>query len=211
MKTIAVILLLLAFPAQAEICSVLSPGTYPRVDIKLKDSYIRIMPHPSLGGNAIVVGWPTVTPGQICCMVSHFDPGTWNNILTAAQNPVAVPATEFAISLPALPWTSRAAGVPWVVQACQEMVTTMAAAGSVATLRVVRNAARTDGSRPMYMLNAAGTLVNLRVNGAQAYVEAGKVCEQTPPLVTQTPGRQEIWLYTTNAAGVRGIALCKFL
>ena len=204
MKYLFVLIAFLSFPATADICFT-TPQTYPRVDVKLRETYIRIMPHPTLGGSAIVLGWPTVTPGQICCNVSHFDPGSYSSMLGSAQRTTAISATEFAVSLPPLPWSNRAMENQWAVTACQEMVETMTNAGVVAAFRVVRNTQRTDGSRPMFTL-VNGTLANLRINGAQVYVEPGRICDSTPVINTTTAGS---WLYTTNAAGVRGIALCK--
>ena len=94
---------------------------------------------------------------------------------------------------------------PWAVEACQNMVDVMTQAGVVVPFRVIRNANRTDGSRPMFTL-VNGAMINLRVNGVQVYVEPDRVCETTPVISTTTVGS---WLYVTNVAGVRGISLCK--
>lgn len=205
MKTLTAIFLLIFFAhAHAEMCFT-APETYPRQDVKLRETYIRVMPQPTLGGSAIVLGWPTVTQGQICCNVSHFDPGSYSSMLVAAQRPAAIPASEFAVSLPALPWSNRAMETLWAVQACQEMVVTMTAAGVVVPYRVVRNPSRTDGARPMFTL-VNGAMANLRINGVQVYVEPGRICDGAPVVSRTTAG---LWLYTINLAGVRGITLCK--
>lgn len=130
MKTILFLLFAVSFPAAADMCLPINPGTNPRLELKAKESYVRVMEHPTEGGNALLIAYPTVTRDQICCSVSHFDPGSIDSLLTARRGTVAIPATEFAISLiPVLPWATSTP--QWATQACQEALATMTAAGVI--------------------------------------------------------------------------------
>lgn len=204
MRYLLFLFYVLSFPAFAELC-INNPGAFPRTDLKVQESYIRIMPHPTLGGSAIVLGYPTVTSGQICCNVSHFDQAAWNNLLTGAQSSVSMSVAEFAANLPALPGTNGVMSTTWAITACQEMVDLMGAEGTVGpTYRVVSNPDRPDGARPMFSLEGT-ELVPMTVFTFQFYVAAGTVCEDLP-VVRETPEGK--YLYVRNSTWSRGIALC---
>lgn len=75
---------------------------------------------------------------------------------------------------------------------------------------VVRNTSRADGSRPLQRLkdpaqpySSTNPLVPL---SPAAYVLPDTACDALPLVNKTTAG---YWLYTTNAAGTRGVALCQ--
>lgn len=208
MKTLlTIILLAFSSAALAEICTTLTPSTLPRQDLRLREAYVQFLPHETLGGTAVAIGYLTVNQGQICCSVSHFDGASVNALLVSQHSALAAPVSEVAIGMwSRLPWSNRAPASPWAQRVCQNLANKMATDGVLESYRVVRNTRRADGSRPMFILNTAGAMVNLRVSGAQVYVEPNRICEATPVVNTTSDG---LWLYVTNAAGVRGIALCK--
>lgn len=73
---------------------------------------------------------------------------------------------------------------------------------------VIENLSRADGARPMYRLKDP-TKPYSDTNGLiplGQYVLPQSLCEPTP-VVRQTAAG--LWLYTTNAQGVRGISLCR--
>lgn len=159
-------------------------------------------------GYKITLAWPTINPTIGCCSRADFDTPSWRDIFRIRQTNGndSTSLTAFLASVTRVPGPA----LTLAEQArCQAMINKILAV----TYRVVRNAMRVDGARPLKVLrdptqplSAANPLVNLTANGAQLYVEVDRQCESTPVIQTTTAG---LWLYTTNVAGARGIALCK--
>ena len=169
--------------------------TPPKAELRISEVYVAV----TEDGSRITLAWPSTNPDTPCCQRSELDPASWREIFRQRVTPGndSINLTAFLLSLPEV-------GPPLTVaeqQRCLHMFTKIRP-----PIRVVRNGRRADGSRPMFTLNASGALVNLRVAGAQVYVEAGRDCERTPVISTTSDG---LWLYVTNVAGVRGISLCK--
>lgn len=146
----------------------------------------------------IIMAWPTNDPNLVCCTRAIYDRRAWQVILDEQIARGTVTLTEFVMGITA-PGGEKTEAENVICQAMADRILPPAP-------RVVRNSQRADGSRPMFTLNTSGAMVNLKVSGVQVYVEVGRPCERTPVINTTTSGS---WLYTTNVAGVRGIALCK--
>lgn len=145
----------------------------------------------------IIMAWPTTDPNTVCCTRAIYDRRVWQQILDQQIPRGTVTLTEFVAAI-----TPPGGGkTPAENAICQSMADRI-----IPPIRVVRNVHRADGTRPMFTLNSSGAMVNLKANGVQVYVEPGRPCERTPIISTTSSG---LWLYTTNAAGIRGIALCK--
>lgn len=145
----------------------------------------------------IIMAWPTSDPNLTCCTRALFAPRAWQLILDQQISRGTVTLADFVMGITA-PGGEKTAAENEICQAMTDRI--------LPPLRVVRNAQRTDGSRPMFILNNSGSMINLKISGVQVYVEAGRPCERTPVINKTSAGS---WLYTMNAGGVRGITLCK--
>lgn len=152
---------------------------------------------PGIDVTDIIMAWQTSDPNLVCCTRAIYDRRAWQVILDQQIPRGTVTLTEFVAAIDP-PGGEKTPAENAICQAMADRLLPPAP-------RVVRNAQRADGSRPMFTLSN-GVMVNLKVSGVQVYVEAGKPCERAPVVSKTTAGS---WLYATNAAGVRGIALCK--
>ncbi|MHB1099296.1 MAG: hypothetical protein ACYCZR_07045 [Burkholderiales bacterium] len=190
----SVVLTLLCFTEQA-IAVCLAP---PKVGLTTDQVLIQTNRVAGIDVTNIIMAWPTTDANLVCCTRAVYDRRAWQVILDEQIPRGTVTLTEFVMAIDP-PGGEK---TPAENAICQTMADRILPPAP----RVVRNSQRTDGARPMFTLNTTGSLVNLKVSGVQVYVEAGRVCERTPVIRKTTAGS---WLYTTNAAGVRGIALCK--
>jgi len=191
-------------------------GNLPKADMKISDVQIAV----SNNGNLLTLVWPTDTPPQTCCIVSWIDPAkvgittptTWGGIFGAhnMNGYDSMSLSDFILSVSENPPGAELLATDSVAQGRCDSI---AARVYGPHYSVVKNSARTDGARPMKVLkdpsqplSTTNTLINLMVNGVQAYVAAGTPCEPLPVINTTTAG---LWLYATNATGDRGIVLCK--
>lgn len=199
-RTLLIVILMLYLPtAWGALCT-----TLPKPAMTLDEVQIAI----TEDGSKVTLAWPTINPTIGCCARADFDPASWRDIfrarLTSGNDSTSL--TAFLASVTQVPGPA----LTLAEQArCQAMINKILAV----THRVVRNAQRADGARPLKILRdpsqplgATNPLVNLTANGVQLYVEADRPCDSTPVIQTTTAG---LWLYTTNVAGARGIALCK--
>lgn len=189
----------MALPAVAAPCT-----TLPKPAMTLDAMQIAI----TEDGSKIMLAWPTVDQQIVCCAQTQFDPASWRNIfrerVTAGHESTSL--TSFVATITRVPGPALTVDEQARCEAMRLRILQP-------TQFVVRNAQRADGARPLKVLrdptqplSAANALINLLVSGQQAYVEAGRPCEPVPVVNSTTSGN---WLYTTNVAGVRGIALCK--
>lgn len=170
----------------------------PKVGLRADEVLIQTNRVEGIDVTNIIMAWPTTDPNLVCCTRAVYDRRAWQVILDNQISRGTVTLTEFVMAIDP-PGGEK---TPAENAICQTMADRILPPAP----RVVRNSQRTDGARPMFTLNTTGSLVNLKVSGVQVYVEAGRVCERTPVISKTTAGS---WLYTTNIAGVRGIALCK--
>ena len=180
--------------------------TLPKSGLKADEILISV--HRAAGApvTSIYLAWPTNDPNIACCLRSHYNHQGWQAIFDANKTTgdTSPKLTDYMMGItpygPALTDADQAQ--------CKTMMDRV-----LPPITVVRNTLRADGSRPLKVLrdpaqpySTTNPLVNLLANGVQVYVEAGRPCERVPVINTTTSGK---WLYTTNLAGQRGIALCK--
>lgn len=193
MKTLVALFLLTASIGASAVC--LAP---PKAGLTTDQVLIQTNRVEGIDVTNIIMAWPTTDPNLVCCTRAVYDRRAWQVILDEQISRGTVTLTEFVMAIDP-PGGEKTPAENAICQAMADRILPPAP-------RVVRNAQRADGARPMFTLNTTGGLVNLKVSGTQVYVEAGRTCERTPVVSKTTSGS---WLYTTNAAGVRGIALCK--
>ncbi|MCI0517229.1 MAG: hypothetical protein L0Y45_05270 [Woeseiaceae bacterium] len=152
---------------------------------------------------SIYVAYPSTAVNDGCCFRAKFDERAWRSLLDAKIQAGAVTLPEFVA-------TMTVPGSDTPLTAADLMVCTGLADRIYPPLFVVRNTQRADGARPLKVLRDPSlpySTTNPLINTSPvAYVEAGRPCERTPVINTTSSGQ---WLYTTNIAGRRGIALCK--
>lgn len=192
MKTILAALFLLASANTLAVCLVpLRPG------LPIEQVLIDVI----RGNNVVnvITAGATSDPNLVCCTRTEVvrNSNAWYDLLNAQAGRGTMTLAEFVRGID-VPGGEKTAAEEAI---CQSMTDRIIPPG-----RVVRNAQRADGARPMFTLNASDVLINLRVSGVQVYVEAGRSCERTPVISVTNAGS---WLYVTNAAGVRGISLCR--
>lgn len=197
---LTIILLAFSSAAMALLCTAL-----PKPDLEVDEIEISVTEGVN-GEEIITTAWPTTDPTLVCCNFSENDCSSWVAIFRRLRTPgnTSRSLKEFANAIGSTPGERVLSQLPESQARCDVMADKILLPSRP---KVVRNAQRADGSRPMFTLNAAGSMVNLRVNGVQVYVEAGRICRERAPVTsTSTTGR---WHYATNSAGVRGITLCK--
>lgn len=174
----------------------------PKPGMTVSEVLVAVVPDAA-GNVSLVSAWPTANPDRVCCTKIAFSAGYWRDMLGQQVSLGAVPAPIFMAALPVRDNPRSAAETDM----CQTMADRM-----IQVPRVVRNAQRTDGARPLKVLrdpsqplSTTNPLIDLKVAGVQQYAPAGNPCERTPVINTTSAGQ---WLYTT-ANGQRGIALCK--
>lgn len=172
--------------------------TPPKVGLTTDQVLIQTNRVDGIDVTNIIMAWPTTDPNLVCCTRAVYDRRAWQVILDQQIPRGTVTLTEFVAAIDP-PGGEKTPAENAICQAMADRILPPAP-------RVVRNALRADGSRPMFTLNTSGSMVNLRVSGVQVYVEPGRPCERSPVISKTTAGS---WLYVTNAAGIRGIALCK--
>ena len=189
MKTLLLLLLwLMIFTTHAAPCNI-----PPKVGLTASEVQIA----SAENGSKLYFAWPTTDPAKGCCVripvsmiqsiiTPDLDQKLSEFVLTAGSNLPTLTDAETAF--------------------CQTLINKVQPIGPV----VVRNAFRTDGARPLKKLtdpaqpySVTNPLIDFK---PAAYVEAGRPCERTPVVNSTTAGQ---WLYVTNLAGTRGIALCK--
>lgn len=193
MRTLVAVFLLAIAASASAVCLV-----PPKVGLTTDQILIQTNRVEGIDVTNIIMAWPTSDPNLVCCTRAVYDRRAWQVILDQQIQRGTVTLTEFVAAIDP-PGEEKTPAENAICQAMADRILPPAP-------RVVRNTLRADGSRPMFTLNTSGSMVNLRVSGAQVYVEPGSPCERTPIISKTASGS---WLYTTNTAGVRGIALCK--
>ena len=196
MRILAVLFLFLPLLAFSAPCT-----TPPKAGLTASDVQIAV----TESATKIWFAWPTIDPAVACCIRMPIDSTQWRSALNYRSDSDSVRLSEFILTAkpPTSPYTEAESAF------CQKMSGVVLGPGP----KVKVNTLRPDGARPMMRLSdplqpysATNKLVNLKINGVFQYVEAGRPCERSP-IVKKSDG--DLWLYTTNLAGVRGIALCK--
>lgn len=158
---------------------------------------------------SIYIAWPTTDTNDPCCMRTKFDERAWRSIMDQHIPRGITTLTEFAL-LATNPSPPGGELTQADLAKCAQMFERIL--GPAPT--VVRNPHRpSDGARPLKLLrdptqpySDANPLIDLRVGGVHQYVEPGRSCERLP--VVKVSGSDR-YLYVTNAAGIRGISLCR--
>lgn len=180
--------ILLSVPAFAAPCT-----ASPKVGLTAQEVQISSTDN----GSKLYFAWPTTDPALGCCVripVRVIQSSLTPNLDKKLSEFIATSGTR----LPDL--------TPSEIAHCLMLIAKVLPPAPA----VVRNTFRADGARPLKKLrdptqpySATNPLIDFK---PAAYVEAGRPCERTPVLNTTTAGQ---WLYVTNLAGQRGIALCK--
>lgn len=193
MKIILSILFVFSFSLSEAACLVA-----PKSGLRVDEVLVQINRVDGIDATNIVMAWPTTDANTVCCTRAVYDRRAWQVILDNQISRGTVTLANFVTAIEP-PGGEKTPAENAICQVMADRILPPAP-------RVVRNAQRADGARPLFTLNATGSMVNLKVSGVQVYVEANRPCERTPVINKTTAGS---WLYTTNAAGVRGITLCK--
>ncbi len=154
-------------------------------------NYKAVTPRKVTGTSMPFTGFPDMPPFD-CVVTAVFPNG------------------ESQFSAPSKPKVQCQGGTCWPLDTVPPKAPGICTAAPAPAYVVLRNPSRADGARPLNRLkdpsqpySDTNKLVAL---SPLAYVAADTACDATPLVIKTTAG---YWLWTTNSAGVRGIALCQ--
>lgn len=201
-KIVLVLILLVSFPASADLAGPCPVTDMVRPNLMLREVETHIT-RDANGIDVFTVAWPRSNPDFACCIATLNDGTSWRETFTRLRSigNESRSLAELAMLVGATPGSRNLMQDPEILERCQVMADKI-----INPYRVVRNPDREDGARPMFTRNARGAIVNLAIDGVQIYVLPGRVCERNSIFETSEEGS---WTYVTNAEDIRGISVCR--